>query len=104
MHNHKENPFIYRITEIQDTVTKGKRVPFVANRLRKCFTRGGYCQWHCVMGVILAILLGTLFYDLPSTRAGIEKRENLFRIIVLIHCLHHVVRYLHVRGNLIQSF
>lgn len=83
-----QNPYIFRINEIRDTVTKGERVPFLAYRLRKCFTRSTYCQWHCSMAVLLAVLLGLLFHDLPSTRAGIEKRENLFRIIVLVLLLY----------------
>lgn len=99
----EQNPYIFRINEIRDTVTKGERVPFLAYRLRKCFTRSTYCQWHCGMAVVLAILLGLLFHDLPITRAGIEKRENLFRIIVRDHSLLYLlVCHLYVRRSFLK--
>ena len=76
------NPYIQRILDIRETVTLNKRIPFVATRLRKCMTRTGLCQWHCILGLVLGVVLGLLFYQLPETRAGIEKRENLFHVIV----------------------
>lgn len=98
----EKNPYLFRINEIRDTVTKGKRLPFVAYRLRKCLTRNTYCQWHMAISVLLAILLGILFYKLPSTRIGIEKRENLFRILVSLWIVHDIVCDLYVSGNLVQ--
>lgn len=79
-----KSPYIQRINQIRDSVTKEQRIPFVSKRLRKCFTRTTLCQWHCIIAFILAIVLGLMFYDLPSTRSGIEKRENLFHIIVFL--------------------
>ena len=76
------NPYVQRILDIRETVTLNKRIPNVAKRLRKCMTRTGFCQWHCILGLLIGVFLGILFYQLPQTRAGIEKRENLFRVIV----------------------
>ena len=81
--NEGENSYLYRMSEIRDTVTKVKRVPFVSSRLRKCFTRSGFCQWHCFASIFFASILCIIFNDLPPNRMGIEKRENLFRVIVL---------------------
>ena len=77
-----KSPYIQRINKIRDSVTKEQRIPFVSNRLQKCFTRTKLYQWHCIIAFILAIILGLMFYDLPTSRSGIEKRENLFRVIV----------------------
>ena len=76
------NPYVQRILDIRETVTLNKRIPNVAKRLRKCMTRTGFCQWHCILGLLIGVFLGILFYQLPQTRAGIEKRENLFRVVV----------------------
>ena len=77
------NPYIKRITEIRETVTKNERIRGVSTRLRKCLTRNSLCLIHCLLALFLSVVLGSLFYQLPHTRDGIEKRENLFHIIVI---------------------
>ena len=76
------NPYIKRITEIRETVTKTERIRGVSARLHKCMTRNSLCWIHCLLALFLSVILGFLFYQLPHTRDGIEKRENLFHIIV----------------------
>lgn len=76
------NPFTKRITEIRDTVTKSRRVRCTAARLKHCITRSGLCRTHCVLGAVLGVVIGLVYYGLPTTRSGIEKRESLFRIVV----------------------
>lgn len=81
------NPYIKRITEIRETVTKAERVRGVSKRIHKCMTRDSLCLIHCLLALFLSILLGSLFYQLPHTRDGIEKRENLFHILVISYLL-----------------
>lgn len=78
----QSNPFTKRITEIRETVTKSHRVGCTAARLKRCVTRNGLYRTHCVLGAVLGVVIGLIFFDLPTTRKGIEKRESLFRIVV----------------------
>ena len=78
----ESNPFTKRITEIRETVTKSRRVGCTAARLKRCVTRSGLYRTHCVLGAVLGVVIGLVFFDLPTTRKGIEKRESLFRIVV----------------------
>lgn len=71
-----------RISEIRETVTKEKRIQNVATRLQRCMTRTSICAIHCLVAFLLSLLLGVLYYHMPVIRAGVEKRENLFHIIV----------------------
>ena len=76
------NPYIQRITTIRETVTKNARIGSVASRLKKCLTRTSLFSIHCWMALILSIILGILYCDIPYTRDGIEERESLFHVIV----------------------
>ena len=80
----ERNPYTKRIAEIRETVTKAKRIQGVAGRLNKCMTRNSMVLIHCLIALFLSLLLGGMFYQLPCYRAGIERRENLFHIIVSI--------------------
>ena len=80
-----KNPYIQRITTIRETVTKNARVGSVASRLKKCLTRTSLFSIHCWMAVILSVVLGIFYRDIPCTRDGIEDRESLFHVIVRIN-------------------
>lgn len=96
------NPFTKRITEIRETVTKVKRVPFVASRLKKSITRKRIALWHSCFAIFVGLLLGLMFNNLPQNRLGIEKRENLFHIIVALRVGSHVVCDFLDGGDLVQ--
>ncbi|KAK8801627.1 hypothetical protein WA588_005913, partial [Blastocystis sp. NMH] len=80
-HPPSRNPYTVRISEIRETVTKEKRIQNVASRLQRCMTRTSMCAMHCLVALLLSLLLGVLYYNIPAIRAGIEKRENLFHIL-----------------------
>lgn len=88
-HPPSRNPYTVRISEIRETVTKEKRIQNVASRLQRCMTRTSMCAMHCLVALLLSLLLGVLYYNIPAIRAGIEKRENLFHILVRLRTNDH---------------
>ena len=88
-HPPSRNPYTVRISEIRETVTKEKRIQNVASRLQRCMTRTSMCAMHCLVALLLSLLLGVLYYNIPAIRAGIEKRENLFHILVRLRTDDH---------------